>query len=127
MRTKLRDLAVRQAGAGCYSQAALSSNGSKTLYVLFYIAQTGNWLQVLFALSSFPPLSQEPLPPPMLSGILLPAHLLAVICSFLPPCPSIPFLKCWRAIAVQVPPAPCTAIFELTEERESGNNVHFLS
>ena len=28
--TKLRDWAVRQAGAGCYSQAALSSNDSKT-------------------------------------------------------------------------------------------------
>ena len=27
---KLRDLAVRQAGAGCYSWAALSSNDSKT-------------------------------------------------------------------------------------------------
>ena len=32
MRTKLRDWAVWQARAGCYSQAALSSNDSKTLY-----------------------------------------------------------------------------------------------
>ena len=30
--TKLRDWAVGQAGAGCYSLAALSSNDSKTLY-----------------------------------------------------------------------------------------------
>ena len=30
--TKLRDWAVRQAGAGCYSRAALSSNDSKTRY-----------------------------------------------------------------------------------------------
>ena len=30
--TKLRDWAVGQAGAGCYSQAALSSNDSKTRY-----------------------------------------------------------------------------------------------
>ena len=30
--TKLRDWAVWQAGAGCYSQAAMSSNDSKTLY-----------------------------------------------------------------------------------------------
>ena len=29
---KLRDCAVRQAGAGCYSWAALSSNDSKTRY-----------------------------------------------------------------------------------------------
>ena len=32
IRTKLRDGAVWQARAGCYSQAALSSNHSKTLY-----------------------------------------------------------------------------------------------
>ena len=32
IRTKLRDWAVGQAGAGCYSLAALSSNDSKTLY-----------------------------------------------------------------------------------------------
>ena len=32
MRIKLRDWAVWQARAGCYSQAALSSNDSKTLY-----------------------------------------------------------------------------------------------
>ena len=31
IRTKLRDWAVWQARAGCYSQAALSSNDSKTL------------------------------------------------------------------------------------------------
>ena len=31
IRTKLRDWPVWQAGAGCYSQAALSSNDSKTL------------------------------------------------------------------------------------------------
>ena len=30
----MRDLAVLQAGAGCYSQAALSSNDSKTLVTL---------------------------------------------------------------------------------------------
>ena len=30
--TKLRDWAVGQAGAGCYSRAALSSNDSKTRY-----------------------------------------------------------------------------------------------
>ena len=30
---KLRDWAVRQAGAGCYSLAALSSNDSKTRYL----------------------------------------------------------------------------------------------
>ena len=30
--TKLRDLAVGQAGGSCYSRAALSSNDSKTLY-----------------------------------------------------------------------------------------------
>ena len=33
--TKLRDWAVGQAGAGCYSQAALSSNDSKTRYTLW--------------------------------------------------------------------------------------------
>ena len=32
IRTKLRDWAVWQARAGCYFQAALSSNDSKTLY-----------------------------------------------------------------------------------------------
>ena len=32
IRTKLRDWAVGQAGAGCYSRVALSSNDSKTLY-----------------------------------------------------------------------------------------------
>ena len=31
IRTKLREWAVRQAGAGCYFQAELSSNDSKTL------------------------------------------------------------------------------------------------
>ena len=30
--TKLRELAVGQAGGSCYSRAALSSNDSKTLY-----------------------------------------------------------------------------------------------
>ena len=34
IRTELRDWAVWQARAGCYSQAALSSNDSKTLYNL---------------------------------------------------------------------------------------------
>ena len=33
MRTKLRDWAVWRARAGCYCQAALSSNDSKTLYL----------------------------------------------------------------------------------------------
>ena len=33
--TKLRDWAVGQAGGSCYSQAALSSNDSKTLYYPF--------------------------------------------------------------------------------------------
>ena len=33
IRTKLRDWAIWQAGVGCYSQAALSSNDSKTLYI----------------------------------------------------------------------------------------------
>ena len=33
IRTKLRDWAVRQASACCYSQAALSSNDSKLLYL----------------------------------------------------------------------------------------------
>ena len=32
IRTKLRDWAVWQARAGCYTQAALSTNDSKTLY-----------------------------------------------------------------------------------------------
>ena len=32
IRTKLRDWAVGQVGAGCYSWAALSSNDSETLY-----------------------------------------------------------------------------------------------
>ena len=32
IRTKLRDWAIGQARAGCYSQAAMSSNDSKTLY-----------------------------------------------------------------------------------------------
>ena len=31
--TKLRELAVGQAGGSCYSWAALSSNESKTLYM----------------------------------------------------------------------------------------------
>ena len=31
--TKLRDWAVLQAGAGCYSEAAMSSNDSKTRYM----------------------------------------------------------------------------------------------
>ena len=35
MRTKLRDWAVWQSRAGCYSRAALSSNDSKTLYRVF--------------------------------------------------------------------------------------------
>ena len=34
IRTKLRDPAVWQVGAGCYSQAAVSSNDSKTLLSL---------------------------------------------------------------------------------------------
>ena len=34
IRTKLRDWAIGQARAGCYSQAAVSSNYSKTLYML---------------------------------------------------------------------------------------------
>ena len=34
--TKLRDWAVGQAGAGCYSQAALSSNDSKTVISISY-------------------------------------------------------------------------------------------
>ena len=34
IRTKLHDWAVGQAGGSCYSQAALSSNDSKTLYVV---------------------------------------------------------------------------------------------
>ena len=34
IRTKLRDWAIWQARAGCYSQAALSSNDSKTLYII---------------------------------------------------------------------------------------------
>ena len=38
MRTKLRYWAAWQAGAGCYSWAALSSNDSKTLYVDFVIS-----------------------------------------------------------------------------------------
>jgi len=33
IRTELRDWAIWQARAGCYLQAALSSNDSKTLYV----------------------------------------------------------------------------------------------
>ena len=33
IRTKLRDWAVGQARAGCYFQAAMSSNDSKTLYM----------------------------------------------------------------------------------------------
>ena len=32
---KLRDWAIRQAGAGCYSWAALSSNDLKTRYLLY--------------------------------------------------------------------------------------------
>ena len=34
IRTKLRDWAVGQVGAGCYSWAALSSNDSKTRYYI---------------------------------------------------------------------------------------------
>ena len=34
IRTKLSDWAVGQARAGCYSQATLSSNDSKTLYFI---------------------------------------------------------------------------------------------
>ena len=34
IRTKLPDWVIWQARAGCYSQAALSSNDSKTLYTL---------------------------------------------------------------------------------------------
>ena len=34
MGTKLRDWAVGQAGSSCYSWAALSSNDSKTLYIV---------------------------------------------------------------------------------------------
>ena len=33
MGTKLRDWAIGQAGGSCYSQAALSSNDSKTRYI----------------------------------------------------------------------------------------------
>ena len=36
MRTKLRDRAIWQARVGCYSQAALSSNDPKTLYMIRY-------------------------------------------------------------------------------------------
>ena len=36
IRSKLRDWALRQAKAGCYSQAALSSNDSKTLYTSLF-------------------------------------------------------------------------------------------
>ena len=35
MGTKLRDWVVWQASASCYSQTALSSNDSKTLYMSF--------------------------------------------------------------------------------------------
>ena len=41
IRTKLRDWAVWQARSGCYSQAALSSNDSKTLYTV-QMFSTGN-------------------------------------------------------------------------------------
>ena len=41
IRTKLCDWAVWQAKAGCYSQAALSSNDSKTLYTV-QMFSTGN-------------------------------------------------------------------------------------
>ena len=40
MRTKLRGLAVWQARAGCYSQAALYSNDSKTLYARYRRGQS---------------------------------------------------------------------------------------
>ena len=36
--TKLRDLAIWQAKAGCYSRAAMSSNDSKTLYIHHNVA-----------------------------------------------------------------------------------------
>ena len=46
IRTKLRDWAVWQARAGCYSQAALSSNDSKTLYS--YFVQKNPWYYSVF-------------------------------------------------------------------------------
>ena len=44
--TKLRDWAIGQARAGCYSQAALSSNDSKTRYKL----ESGFWDLLLLSL-----------------------------------------------------------------------------
>ena len=40
IRTKLRDWAIWQARAGCYSQAALSSNDSKTLYCVIIMMES---------------------------------------------------------------------------------------
>ena len=55
IRSKLRDWAVWQARAGCYSQAALSSNDSKTLYSPSWLFQnmrkgqpfTFNWFCIM--------------------------------------------------------------------------------
>ena len=49
IRTKLRDWAVLQARACCYSQAAMSSNDSKTLYLTR--EQMSLWFSVSFCLS----------------------------------------------------------------------------
>ena len=46
IRTKLRDWAVWQARAGCSSQAALSSNDSKTLYIPTKQAQDSEKTQI---------------------------------------------------------------------------------
>ena len=46
MRTKLRDRAVWQARGGCYSQASMSSNDSKTLYLKVWSCR--HMRQILF-------------------------------------------------------------------------------
>ena len=54
IRTKLRDLAVWQVRAGCYSQAALSSNDSKTLYLFAPIERLGGFYDLLKPNREFP-------------------------------------------------------------------------
>ena len=56
--TKLRDLAIWQARAGCYSQTALSSNDSKTLYTFLYLP-----FNLLSQVPGFRPAGEQPQPP----------------------------------------------------------------
>ena len=73
IRTKLRDWAVWQARADCYSQAALSSNHSKTLYIIDPQFHFKPDFKFSFLSSDFPfsVLEEEVVPGGLLHGVVL--------------------------------------------------------